>query len=537
MAYQVVICDDEHYIAQTTAMMLKTQDGLELDVHVFTSPGDASARLRRAKVDLLIADIQMPGVSGLALMREAAALWPMCQVILLTAHSEFEYVYEAIQHEHVTYVLKSAGHEALLGAVYKAVQNLAKSLHHEALLSQARQQVEDTLPYLRRELIMDLVHGVPYTAEAIHTAASRLRLSIDMARPMAMALLLMKPTPQDIPFWERSERWGYVFSLLNRYASPRAEIWPVQVDAYRAVCLVQGKAPTPATWHLEGLLESAQHAAEGAGLCFSAVFSQNVQSWLDLRRRYEQMQYVQASMAAGDADMWLLSLEREPLEPTPLRMDSAYASKARLWRHMFENGDPGADGMFNALLAPMHAFASIQNAQFMEMYTTLALQVVLILRGGSIDPPASDISIQLLLSAQAHGTPETAAAYLGQTVGRIRRARQAITSDSAQRIVDRVVRYIKAHLSDDISLTQLAEHAGVNTSYLSRVFRRLTGSTLVQYIAAEKMHQAYTLLKDKDTRMQEISRSLGFYSPTYFSYFFKKHAGISPSEWRERQME
>jgi AraC-like DNA-binding protein len=79
-------------------------------------------------------------------------------------------------------------------------------------------------------------------------------------------------------------------------------------------------------------------------------------------------------------------------------------------------------------------------------------------------------------------------------------------------------------------------HAGINASYLSRLFHQARGETLIAYVTAVKMDHAYRLLRDPDMRMQRISQSLGFQNPAYFSFFFKKNAGLTPSEYRSRNL-
>ena len=117
MIYRAVIVDDESYIADSTAVFLRSDCPWDMEIQVFYDPREALESIRSQKTDIVITDIRMPEVDGLEMLRQVSEFWPMCQVILLTAHAQFEYVYQAVGRPSADYVLKQDGYEALLAAV------------------------------------------------------------------------------------------------------------------------------------------------------------------------------------------------------------------------------------------------------------------------------------------------------------------------------------------------------------------------------------------------------------------------------------
>ncbi|MEG0766843.1 MAG: AraC family transcriptional regulator, partial [Clostridia bacterium] len=111
--------------------------------------------------------------------------------------------------------------------------------------------------------------------------------------------------------------------------------------------------------------------------------------------------------------------------------------------------------------------------------------------------------------------------------------RQNDMSNAIHGTVEKMLQFIASHLGEDLSLVRLAELSGLNASYLSRLFKKATGNTLINHITTLKMKRACELLCDQNTRMQTIGQQLGFPNSAYFSYFFKKNAGMTPSEYRE----
>jgi two-component system response regulator YesN len=73
----------------------------------------------------------------------------------------------------------------------------------------------------------------------------------------------------------------------------------------------------------------------------------------------------------------------------------------------------------------------------------------------------------------------------------------------------------------------------LHPTYLSRLFKQTTGIKLSEYIMQQKLELARRLLADKSLRIGEISTRVGFYTPSYFTRFFKRMTGTSPQEYRD----
>lgn len=93
---------------------------------------------------------------------------------------------------------------------------------------------------------------------------------------------------------------------------------------------------------------------------------------------------------------------------------------------------------------------------------------------------------------------------------------------------------IKENVENYISVSEIAERLGVSGSYLSRIFKEKTGSTVINAINRAKLETAQDLLKNTDMKIYEIADRLGFENITYFSHFFKKHMNISPVEYKKQ---
>ena len=88
--------------------------------------------------------------------------------------------------------------------------------------------------------------------------------------------------------------------------------------------------------------------------------------------------------------------------------------------------------------------------------------------------------------------------------------------------------YLKNHLSENISLDDLSNEIGLHKNYLCRVFKDVTGHSIIAYFNTIRSHKAITMMRN-NIPLNDISDSLGFCDYNYFSRSFKKSMGHPPS--------
>ena len=92
--------------------------------------------------------------------------------------------------------------------------------------------------------------------------------------------------------------------------------------------------------------------------------------------------------------------------------------------------------------------------------------------------------------------------------------------------------YIYENLHEDLSIKKLAAVVGLESSYLSKLFAKETGTTLKDYIIRAKIKTAENMLKYSSFPLSDISLSLGFSSQSAFTSTFHKITGMTPGYFR-----
>ena len=96
------------------------------------------------------------------------------------------------------------------------------------------------------------------------------------------------------------------------------------------------------------------------------------------------------------------------------------------------------------------------------------------------------------------------------------------------------MKYMKEHYQRDISLSELAEVAGVSPNYLSRLFKEETGINFVDWLNKLRIEKAVQLMENSTMKIYEIAEKVGFSNYKYFSSIFKKITGHTPKQYQKQ---
>ncbi|MCE7011010.1 AraC family transcriptional regulator [Kibdelosporangium philippinense] len=98
--------------------------------------------------------------------------------------------------------------------------------------------------------------------------------------------------------------------------------------------------------------------------------------------------------------------------------------------------------------------------------------------------------------------------------------------------LDQVTEYMRAHLSEDIRLDELAALVSVSKYHFLRMFTRATGQTPHRYLTELRMARAAEMLRDNDKTVLQVAIACGYRSPGQFAAAFRRRYGVSPTEFR-----
>ena len=81
-------------------------------------------------------------------------------------------------------------------------------------------------------------------------------------------------------------------------------------------------------------------------------------------------------------------------------------------------------------------------------------------------------------------------------------------------------------------VTYYAEQLNITSKYLSAISKKVSGKTPMRWITESVMQDCYSLLRESDLTVKEISNRLGFPNSSFFGQYFREEAGVTPVEYR-----
>ncbi|WP_309275236.1 helix-turn-helix domain-containing protein [Paenibacillus sp.] len=91
--------------------------------------------------------------------------------------------------------------------------------------------------------------------------------------------------------------------------------------------------------------------------------------------------------------------------------------------------------------------------------------------------------------------------------------------------------YVIQHVTEKLTLEDMANYLNLNSSYFSRLFKRETNQNFIEYVNMVKLQKAKQLLQQSSKTVEEISDYLGYANKSYFIKLFKREIGMTPSEY------
>ncbi|MBO6133151.1 MAG: helix-turn-helix transcriptional regulator [Lachnospiraceae bacterium] len=107
-----------------------------------------------------------------------------------------------------------------------------------------------------------------------------------------------------------------------------------------------------------------------------------------------------------------------------------------------------------------------------------------------------------------------------------------IITDKTSHIVSKVKDYIGAHFTESIALSDIAENLSFSPTYISHVFKKMTGYSPIDYVIRCRIGYSQTLLISSELSVQHIATKVGYDNIAHFQTLFKKVVGITPFQYR-----
>lgn len=185
-----------------------------------------------------------------------------------------------------------------------------------------------------------------------------------------------------------------------------------------------------------------------------------------------------------------------------------------------------------------HSFPSLQEiaAQNEEVAALFAIDEPYLVLRDSVEVYQTLRSLVLEMDDRGRDDNLMARLLLTQLlihIARLSASSVSLATHQTEMYVKHTMEYIHHHYDCDIQVKDIASAVSLHPGYLHRIFKQLTGQTIMQYLTQFRIDKAKMLLIHTDIPIVEIPEYIGINSRPYFSALFKKHTGCTPRQFRD----
>ena len=498
---KIIVVDDEPISADDMSDVIRDEFGKSMNVDVRTAYNAKSVikMVEESPCDILLSDIQMPGMTGLQMVSRLREQFPDMRVLFLTGYDDFSFAYEAFRQHAVQYILKTEGDEVVLAAVKKEINRLRENEKIMERINDAEERYTQMLPAYRRQLVMQLMLNQKWELDELEERmlAGELYLVVGLLRGDHNHHVKTKMITAGAVSQIVAGSFGKELAWSEYYLFDDVLIWVFDFDTKQSV--------SKTLFHL--MRKARQQLEEQLKVTMFFIVSEEAVNGLDLNEKYVQI--------------------RTMLTNEILRGSTGVAIRHRA----------DVEGK------------EVENAKKVSEMRRNLENIQLLVRKGSISEANNDINeviayltthsqtenrngmISLIVEAEHSGAMGTVAYFKKLQELLVNEAEKRI-DNTVKSVAESVVKYINSHISENVSTSVLSDVTGYSSGYLSRIFRQEIGMSIHDYVAQTRMNLAKEMLMNTNLKIYEAAENCGYENTTYFIKIFRINTGMTPQDYR-----
>lgn len=525
--YSVLLVDDEEEVIQ---IIMKKIDWEGMGFHIAGYAHNGVEALEMAEElqpDVVMTDIKMPYMDGLAMSRKLKEMQRAVKIIIFTGFDEFEYAKEAIDIEVEQYILKPIDAEELQKVFLRIREDLDRERDEKRNIDKLRDYYLESLPLLQESFYTSLIEGrVPEKQISKYLDSYQIRLD----GPFYVVTILHISTtnmPTDInPFLLTVSVKKLAEEQLKDKYDCKTLIYLGDV-----IVITQLQREEDITGYTDFMDEFCRLAKKVCEARVTAGIGQVCSRIQDIRLSYQGAGSAVSYRAIYGNTRAINISEIDPQKSSDETWENQ-AIHGILKR--IKMGDRAA--LEKQISDCVRDFAeqgmSLQNYRIF----ILELMAEIIRFGNNNQINMTEIfgeDTNYLEKSFEADSPEELWNWLTEVSTKMQEVVLNERQNSTKSFVTKAMEYVKESYSDkNISIETVCKNLGVSAAYFSTVFKKETGKTFISYLTDYRMEQAVELLLTTDDKTYVIAEKVGYADPNYFSYAFKKQYGMAPSKYR-----
>lgn len=532
----ILIVDDEIQICRWFDILIR-KTGLSVHIKGTCSNGQEALQFcRNHRVDLVLTDIRMPVMDGLALIKHLKSEFPAIRTLILSAYGEFGFASEALKSGASDYILKA---EVTVDSLKDTIQKIQSDLEMELKRNQEVHMIKSKLNQNQYELrslyFRRLLEGNSFTATQLQTERELLRISLFDKHVILLAVSL-DDYPHVLQTGKIRSKELLNLAVINiidetlLYEAGSGCSFLYEENLFIGLFntrVAGNKSIRESTFHYVHRIFN--HLRDYLGVSASIGISM---SYRDLSQIGKQFEEAKAALQEKRFYGKRVIAWFEEMIPSGKQTD-IFLNTSPCQSAIERRDYTGLRGCINDSLMTMEMNQSQSAKEVKSQALELVYYMVQQLRrnysqervGPSmLDPGAPHEEIREL------DTFQDVREWLMEKIEHLLMQSASVHQRYSEPVM-KSMQLIHEAYADDISLALVAEQVHLNKTYLSELFKKEVGTSFNDYLTQIRIDKAKQLILS-GKRMSALAVQVGYPNASYFTKVFKKVTGMTPVEFK-----
>ena len=529
--YKLLIVDDELLVQVGIQSMLNWNE-LGLSICGTAQNGQAALKIiEEQSPDIVITDIKMPVMDGLELARICWERYGDTKpyFIILTSYEDFHMVKEALAYQVSDYLVKlELTPENLRGAVNKVLQKICQTKIHNNDTSVIVHPFYD-------KFFISLLHNLFESEEQFMLQSRDLNLNFDYAGYLCCYGEIVSKQAETLPMEKQLSLFTSSLQMIKELAVKFMPCYALSLDVRHFAlifCYTEKDADTESSYPAQ-ITDILNHISASLRNYYNVTLHCGIGSLVNTTSAISDSYQYSRQACHGSSDSCPITFFEQCIPPSGSSHSSFNISlfKTDLGK-AFEEYDPEILSQTIAAICELFSTYPQHYVQALDAACSiLYLSISMLQDGESVVSGFFENTPDGYRSIYRQTSVEQIVNWLNTFGEKLAQLFESRRRDYKNYIVMNVKKYINDHVSEHLSLNEVAAVFGISPNYLSQLFGRYNDTGFSEYINICKVNASKTLLESGQHKVYEVAEMMGFESAFYFSKVFKKVEGISPTEY------
>ena len=525
--YQLLIVDDEPLVQAGIRSMLNWNE-MNIEICGTAMNGQAALKIIEEKSpDIVITDIKMPVMNGLELAKGCRERYAEnCPYfIILTSYEDFQMARDALAYQVSDYLVKlELTPEVLKTAIDRVLSQISQSRKKQL-------SAVNIHPFYDKFLI-SLLHDLFESEEQFRLQSRDLNLNFDYGAYICCYGEILSPQADQLSAEQQLSLFSTSLQMIRELGGKYLPLYALSLDLRHFALIFCFTDPadtedyaeslTDILQSISGTLQNYYNVTLRCGIGLPVQTPGTICDSYQYARQIFQSTEDNASIVAFDAD--------------DSRENAKNSFNISLFKNdltrAFEEYDP--DILKNTIQSLCDLFRDHPGhyVQALDAASNILYLSISLLQDGESTVSgffAEDPDGYRSLYKQSN--VDHVIQWLQLFSDKLCELFQTRRKDYKNHIVTNVRKYINEHVSERLSLNEVAAVFGISPNYLSQLFSKYNDTGFSEYINICKVTEAKRLLEEENMKVYEVAEALGFESAFYFSKVFKRVDGVSPTDY------